>query len=80
MNIIDTMQAWQISDGDQIVVDNDHIEVKTFREDDSDNDAVIVTGYSHDSGDSVEYTLPFDYDVDVWGIVGTYDEVEDWNE
>lgn len=68
LNIIDTIQAWQVDETDQIIVDNDPIEVKTVREDEDDLAAVIVTGYSHNSGDSVEYTLPYDYDVEVWAV------------
>lgn len=68
LNIIDTIQAWQVDETDQIIVDNDPIEVSTVREDEDDTDAVIITGYSHESGDSVEYTLPYDYEVEVWAV------------
>lgn len=67
MNIIDTIDAWQIEVGDQILVDNDPIEVKRTDEN-QDDYSIVVTGWSHDSGDDVEYTLPFDYTVEVWAV------------
>ena len=68
MNIIDSIQADTIEVGDQILVDSDPIEVTAIRDDENDGYAVIVSGYSHESGDKVEYTLPFDYDVELWAV------------
>jgi hypothetical protein len=66
--IHDTIQADQIEDGDQILVDGDHLENVRVDSDPEDIDAVVVTGYSFDSGDAVTYTLPYDYDVQVWSL------------
>lgn len=66
--IHDTIQADQIEDGDQILVDGDHLENVRVDSDPEDIEAVVVTGYSNDSGDAVTYTLPYDYDVQVWSL------------
>lgn len=68
MNILFSVQADQIEVGDQILVDGDPIEVTGVADDVEDAAGVIVWGFSHDSGDSETYTLPFDYDVDVWSV------------
>lgn len=67
MIITDTIQADQIEDGDQIVIDGDPIEVTSVEESEDDMDEIVVKGFSHDTGDSVQYPLPFDYYVDMWG-------------
>lgn len=68
MQIFYTIQADQIEVGDQIVVDGDPIEVTFVGDNPEDINEVLVKGVSHETGDTVEYPLPFDYDVDVWGI------------
>ena len=68
VTITDTIQADQIEDGDQIIVDGDLLERVSVSESYADPDEVIVKGFSYESGDAVTYSLPFDYDVDVWGI------------
>lgn len=67
ITVIDTIPAYSIEDGDQIVVDGDHMEVRSVR-DGEDIDEVIVKGYSHLSGDTVEYSLMFTDMVDVWAL------------
>ena len=66
-NIIDTIPAYSIEVGDQIIVDGDYIEVRTVVETD-DVDEIVVTGYSHDSGDTETYSLFADDEYDVWSI------------
>lgn len=68
MNILFAVQADQIEPTDQIVVDGDHIEVKSVEDDPNDDSAIIVRGWSHDEGDMVEYPLCYDDDVDVWSL------------
>jgi hypothetical protein len=67
MNIIDTIQADQIEVGDQILVDGDPIEVRSLP-DTYDLDEVVVVGYSHETGGIETYSLPFDYDVEIWAV------------
>lgn len=67
MNIIDSIQADQIEDGDQILLDGEPLTDVRTRETD-DPDEVIVRGYSLDEGEMVEYAVPFDYSVDVWAV------------
>lgn len=64
----DTIDADQIEDGDQIIIDGEPIEGVTVHDDPSDPDAVIVKGFSWETGDAVEHTLPYDYSVDVWSV------------
>lgn len=67
IEVFDTVPAYSIEVGDQIVVESDHIEVSHIAETD-DLDEVIVSGYSHDSGDRVEYSLFADDMFDVWTV------------
>lgn len=64
MNVTDVITADQIELGDQIIVHNDPIEVYTK----IDEDAILVKGWSHMSGDNVTYILEPDETVEVWGI------------
>lgn len=54
--------------GDQIVVEGDHIEIHKIDDDREDIDEILVIGYSHDSGDRVEYSLFADDEFEVWSI------------
>lgn len=65
--VIDTVPAYSIEPGDQIIVDGDYIEVKCVEETD-DIDEIIVKGYSHVTGDTETYSLYADDDYDVWSI------------
>ena len=67
IEIIDNISADTIEVGDQIIVVGDHIQVSSVTDSD-DIDEVVVTGYSHDSGDSVEYSLFADDYFDVWTV------------
>jgi hypothetical protein len=67
MNILYNIEADQIEDGDQIVVDNDYLENVTVL-DGEDINEIIVKGFSEDTGDIAEYALPFDYTVSVWAV------------
>ena len=61
------VDADQIEVGDQILVDGDPIEVTDLPESD-DPDAVVIVGYSHESGDKVRYEVLFSDSFSVWGI------------
>ena len=67
-NVLFTITADQIENGDQIIVDNDELENVTVEDDPEDINGVIVKGYSEETGDIVTYTLPFDYEVQVWAV------------
>lgn len=64
----DTIDADQIEDGDQIIVDGEALEGVTVHDDPNDPDGVIVKGFSWETGDAVEHTLPYDYRVDIWSV------------
>jgi hypothetical protein len=49
----------------QIIWQNDYIEVDALTE---DNSVIMVTGYSHISGDSVFYLIPATAEVEVWAV------------
>ncbi len=67
--IIDTIDADQIEVGDQILIDGDPIEVDDFHDGtEGDDTEVVVHGFSHESGDRVVVSLPYNYRVDVWSL------------
>lgn len=68
MTVIDSIAAWQIDDGDQIIVDGDPIEVAVAIHGTHDPYEVLVSGYSHESGDFVEYSLYADDSFDLWTV------------
>lgn len=68
MNVIDTIEAYQLSAGDLVTYHDkkgEHtLEIKSV----SDNTSVIVvTGYSHDTGDTVEKRFEPDDLLDLLG-------------
>lgn len=65
MEIIDYVGAWSVQVNDQILIQGDPVEVKQVIETD-DPDEIVVKGYSHDTGDSVEYALFADDMFEVW--------------
>jgi hypothetical protein len=67
VDIIDTVPAFSIEVGDQILVDGDPIEVRSISETD-DLDEIVIRGYSHDSGDTETYSLFADDTYDVWAV------------
>ena len=68
INITDTINADQIEDGDQIAVNGDHLENVVIDGDPNDPDAVVITGWSVNTGDLETYSVRYDTDVDVWSI------------
>jgi hypothetical protein len=66
MNIHDFVEADTLENGDQVVINGmDYLEnVSIIKED----DAVMVKGYSHISGDSVTYILNYDTEVGLWSV------------
>lgn len=64
----DTITADEIEDGDQIIVKGDLLENVRVNGDPDDVSVVIVTGYSHESGDIATYTLNYDDDVELWSL------------
>ncbi len=67
IEIIDTVAAYSIEVGDQIIVEGDYVEVKEVRETEDVNEVVVV-GYSHVSGDTVTYELFADDQYDLWSV------------
>lgn len=67
VKVIDSVSADTIEVGDQIVVDGDYVEVKGLDET-LDPDEVVVTGYSHNSGDRVMYSLYADDYYEIWTV------------
>jgi hypothetical protein len=67
MNILDTIQADQIENGDQIIVDGEVFTNVTVH-DSEDVSEVLVHAYSEDEGDFKFVPLPYDYYVDVWAL------------
>jgi hypothetical protein len=65
INIIDSISADTIANGDQIIVQGDPIEVRGITYTD-DIDEVIVKGWSWTEGDVVEHSLYADDYFDVW--------------
>lgn len=68
MNIYDTIMVNSVEVGDQILIDGDPIEVTEVGEDVNDADGVIIKGFSHDSGDTATYEMPWDYEVSLWAV------------
>lgn len=70
LNITDSVPAgFLVGEDDlpQIIIDGDPVEVKSAVWGE-DEDEVVVKGYSHESGDSVTYTLFADDEFDVWSV------------
>lgn len=67
MIIVDTISADTIEVGDQVIIENDPVEVTDVRST-ADVDEIVVVGFSHQSGDNVEYSLFADDYFDLWGI------------
>ena len=65
--VIDTVPAHTLEVGDQIIVEDDYVEIKEIAES-LDVDEVVVRGYSHVSGDTVEYSLYADDEYDLWSV------------
>lgn len=64
MEVYDVITASQIENGDQIIINGDPIEIT--KEPIEEGEAVLISGYSHISGDTVIYTLPYDREVELW--------------
>lgn len=63
------VDADQIEAGDQILVYGDPVEVTTVYDDPADPlRFIVIAGFSHDTGDSVSYTVRFNESFSVWGI------------
>lgn len=67
MTVIDSVPAYSIEKGDQVIIDDDPVEVTEVLDGD-DPDEIIVRGYSHESGDRIEYPLYADDSFDLWTI------------
>jgi len=70
MNTYDTINADQIEVGDQILINGDPVEVTDLTDDhvETDVDLLEVTGYSHNTGDLVSYTVGAWDRVDLWAV------------
>lgn len=65
--VIDSVPAFSIEAGDQVVIEDDYIEVTQVLETE-DLDEIVVKGYSHVSGDTETYSLLADDVYDVWAL------------
>lgn len=64
----DFILADEIEDGDQISINGDLLENVRVSGDPDDINIVIVTGWSHNSGDTATYHLNYDDDVELWSL------------
>ena len=64
---VDTVPAYSLEVGDQIVADGDYIEITSIEETD-DVDEVLVKGYSHTDGDRVSLSLFADDLYPIWTV------------
>lgn len=67
MIVIDSISADTIMVGDQVIIEGDPIEVMDIVTT-MDPDEVIVIGYSHDTGDSAQYSLYADDYFEIWAV------------
>jgi hypothetical protein len=66
MEVYDFVEADTLDEHDQIVVnDVDYLELSKVVK---DGDSVLVTGYSHISGDVATYILNYDQEVGLWTV------------
>lgn len=65
MDHYDTVDITSVEAGDQIFFNQDYIEVKEVLD---ETDTIMVTGYSHVSGDNVVYFIKSDERVDLWAV------------
>ena len=63
MNIYDYVPAYSVEEGDQIAYTNDLIEVTSVVD---SGESILVKGFSHVSGDTVNYILGSDTEVGLW--------------
>lgn len=64
-----SVQADQIEVGDQVIIDMEPIEVTGISDDpEAPLEGIRITGYSHESGDTVTFDVYFADTFDVWGI------------
>jgi len=64
---IDTVPAYSLEEGDQVIVEGDLIEIRSIQETD-DPDEIVIRGYSHTDGDTVTLSLFADDTYDLWSI------------
>lgn len=67
-NVFDSVPAHTIEAGDQVMLDGDPVEVKSVEWATDDGDAIIIKGYSHETGDSITYTVFADDMYDLWAV------------
>ena len=65
--VYDSISADTIEVGDQIIIDNEPIEVRSISETE-DPDEIVIRGYSHDTGDVEQFSLYADDYYDLWSI------------
>lgn len=67
MNVYDEVTADTLGDepNEQVLIHNDPVEVTKVIK---DNDAIMVKGVSHLTGDSVTYILGYDDVVGLWAV------------
>ena len=60
-----TVEAWQLDEGDGIVLDGEYVEILEILATD-DPDEVKVVGYSHSTGEKDDYPLVWDQSFHLW--------------
>lgn len=70
MNIYDTITADSVEVGDQIIINGDPVEVTAIHDDGVETDVTLIeiAGYSHNTGDTVFYTVGAWDLVDLWAV------------
>lgn len=67
MIITDCVPAYTLEVSDQVLINGDPIEITSIVDTD-DIDEVLIRGFSHDTGDIVEYGLYADDEFEIWSI------------
>lgn len=65
VDIYDYVSADAVEEGDQIAHSNDLIEVTTKID---SGDSILIKGFSHVSGDNVDYIVTPDTEVGLWTV------------
>lgn len=65
MNVYDYVCVENVMPGDQILYQDDWVEVAKVVD---ETDTIMVSGYSHITGDSVTYMINIDTEVGLWSV------------
>lgn len=65
VNVYDYVPAHTVEENDQIAYSNDLIEVRSVVD---SGESVFIKGFSHVSGDTVDYIINADTEVGLWAV------------